>query len=394
MVMVVQRFRVALVAGHREAARVHPRPGAAPRGAGDADAPAARSVVTAGRRDGRRCRRLSVRRRSRRDRLTRSARRRRGVEPCNTGRTTRRRSPRPAGEPEESMNSYGHFCRPAMVPLLEALGLDATYVMAEGDYLYYRRGAALVRVLDMLGGYGAQPVRPPPPGAGRGGAAPAGRQGADQRAGVVPGRRRTPGRATVPARRRLCGDVHQLRHRDDRSGHQARRTSSAAGRCSGRSRAASTARRSARFSSPGPTGSRTTRWARGCAFSTRSIRRTSMPPARMPTTWPRCWSNRLPARAVSRRCRRRLRPVSATSAPGTTSRSSPTRSRPAWGGPARSSRPTRWASSPTTSASASRSVEGWRRLAPCSSSAAGSSTSSRCTTPPPSPRTTSAAALR
>ena len=34
------------------------------------------------------------------------------------------------------MNSYGHFCRPAMVPLLEALGLDATYVMAEGDYLF------------------------------------------------------------------------------------------------------------------------------------------------------------------------------------------------------------------------------------------------------------------
>jgi acetylornithine/succinyldiaminopimelate/putrescine aminotransferase/predicted amino acid dehydrogenase len=53
------------------------------------------------------------------------------------------------------MNSYGHFCRPAMVPLLEALGLDATYVMAEGDYLYYRRGGELVRVLDMLGGYGA-----------------------------------------------------------------------------------------------------------------------------------------------------------------------------------------------------------------------------------------------
>jgi acetylornithine/succinyldiaminopimelate/putrescine aminotransferase/predicted amino acid dehydrogenase len=53
------------------------------------------------------------------------------------------------------MNSYGHFCRPAMVPLLEALGLDATYVRAEGDYLYYRRGTALVRGLDMLGGYGA-----------------------------------------------------------------------------------------------------------------------------------------------------------------------------------------------------------------------------------------------
>ena len=53
------------------------------------------------------------------------------------------------------MNSYGHFCRPAMVPLLEALGLDATYLMAEGDYLYYRRNGSLVKVLDMLGGYGA-----------------------------------------------------------------------------------------------------------------------------------------------------------------------------------------------------------------------------------------------
>ena len=53
------------------------------------------------------------------------------------------------------MNSYGHFCRPGMVPLLEALGLDATYVKAEGDYLYYQRNGTLVRVLDLLGGYGA-----------------------------------------------------------------------------------------------------------------------------------------------------------------------------------------------------------------------------------------------
>jgi acetylornithine/succinyldiaminopimelate/putrescine aminotransferase/predicted amino acid dehydrogenase len=53
------------------------------------------------------------------------------------------------------MNSYGHFCRPGMVPLLQALGLDATYLKAEGDYLYYERGGTLVRVLDLLGGYGA-----------------------------------------------------------------------------------------------------------------------------------------------------------------------------------------------------------------------------------------------
>src|SRR5262245_34565811 len=53
------------------------------------------------------------------------------------------------------VNSYGHFCRPGLVPLLEALGLDATYVKAEGDYVYYERGGQLVRVLDLLGGYGA-----------------------------------------------------------------------------------------------------------------------------------------------------------------------------------------------------------------------------------------------
>jgi acetylornithine/succinyldiaminopimelate/putrescine aminotransferase/predicted amino acid dehydrogenase len=53
------------------------------------------------------------------------------------------------------MNGYGHFCRPALAPLLQAIGLDATYVKAEGDYLYYHRGAKLVRVLDLLGGYGA-----------------------------------------------------------------------------------------------------------------------------------------------------------------------------------------------------------------------------------------------
>jgi acetylornithine/succinyldiaminopimelate/putrescine aminotransferase/predicted amino acid dehydrogenase len=53
------------------------------------------------------------------------------------------------------MNNYGRFCKPGIVPLLEALGMDATYVKAEGDYLYYDRRGTLVRVLDLLGGYGA-----------------------------------------------------------------------------------------------------------------------------------------------------------------------------------------------------------------------------------------------
>lgn len=53
------------------------------------------------------------------------------------------------------MNSYGHFCRPGLAPLLEAVGLDATYVKADGDYLFYTRDGEMVRVLDLLGGYGA-----------------------------------------------------------------------------------------------------------------------------------------------------------------------------------------------------------------------------------------------
>ncbi|MQA31689.1 MAG: aminotransferase class III-fold pyridoxal phosphate-dependent enzyme [Luteitalea sp.] len=53
------------------------------------------------------------------------------------------------------MDNYGHFCRPALVPLLEGVGLDARYVKAEGDYLHYWRDGRSVRVLDLLGGYGA-----------------------------------------------------------------------------------------------------------------------------------------------------------------------------------------------------------------------------------------------
>jgi acetylornithine/succinyldiaminopimelate/putrescine aminotransferase/predicted amino acid dehydrogenase len=53
------------------------------------------------------------------------------------------------------MNNYGEFCRPALVPLLEGIGLDAEYVKAEGDYLFYWRDGQYVRVLDLLGGYGA-----------------------------------------------------------------------------------------------------------------------------------------------------------------------------------------------------------------------------------------------
>ena len=53
------------------------------------------------------------------------------------------------------MDDYGQFCRPALVPLLEGIGLDAEYVRAEGDYLHYWRDGQYVHVLDLLGGYGA-----------------------------------------------------------------------------------------------------------------------------------------------------------------------------------------------------------------------------------------------
>jgi len=50
---------------------------------------------------------------------------------------------------------YGYFCRPGLVPMLEAIGLAVTYERAEGDFLLRRHGNKLVPVLDLVGGYGA-----------------------------------------------------------------------------------------------------------------------------------------------------------------------------------------------------------------------------------------------
>ena len=54
-----------------------------------------------------------------------------------------------------AVEAYGHLCRPGLVPLLSALGLDAVYERAEGDTLWLRRGGTLVPVVDLVGGYGA-----------------------------------------------------------------------------------------------------------------------------------------------------------------------------------------------------------------------------------------------
>lgn len=53
------------------------------------------------------------------------------------------------------MQDYGHYCRPGLVEMLEALSLDAVYERASGDRLWQRSGDQLIEVLDLVGGFGA-----------------------------------------------------------------------------------------------------------------------------------------------------------------------------------------------------------------------------------------------
>ena len=50
---------------------------------------------------------------------------------------------------------YSEYCRPDLGEFLKAIRLDIAYHRASGDYLYYRKGDEEIRVLDLLGGYGA-----------------------------------------------------------------------------------------------------------------------------------------------------------------------------------------------------------------------------------------------
>lgn len=52
-------------------------------------------------------------------------------------------------------HDYGYYCRPGLVRLLESIGLDVIYESAEGDYLWQRQGEKLIKVLDLVGGFGA-----------------------------------------------------------------------------------------------------------------------------------------------------------------------------------------------------------------------------------------------
>jgi acetylornithine/succinyldiaminopimelate/putrescine aminotransferase len=44
--------------------------------------------------------------------------------------------------------------QPGLSDLLKTFHADAVYERAEGDYLFQRKGAALLRVLDLIGGFG------------------------------------------------------------------------------------------------------------------------------------------------------------------------------------------------------------------------------------------------
>jgi acetylornithine/succinyldiaminopimelate/putrescine aminotransferase/predicted amino acid dehydrogenase len=54
-----------------------------------------------------------------------------------------------------TINTYQHYCRPGLVPLLQGMSLDVVYERAEGDYLWQRRGHQQIKILDLVGGYGA-----------------------------------------------------------------------------------------------------------------------------------------------------------------------------------------------------------------------------------------------
>jgi len=63
-------------------------------------------------------------------------------------------APVPLGTAPDVVADYAHYCRPELAQMLESLSLDAVYERAEGDYLWQRRGEHLVKVLDLVGGFG------------------------------------------------------------------------------------------------------------------------------------------------------------------------------------------------------------------------------------------------
>ena len=50
---------------------------------------------------------------------------------------------------------YGEYCRPWLVQLLQAIGLDVAYERAEGNYLWHSRDGQPTKILDIAGGFGS-----------------------------------------------------------------------------------------------------------------------------------------------------------------------------------------------------------------------------------------------
>ena len=63
--------------------------------------------------------------------------------------------PAAAPEPVDPVEAWGRFCRPAVLRMMQAVGLDALYERAEGDLLWRRTSTIPVEVLDLVGGFGA-----------------------------------------------------------------------------------------------------------------------------------------------------------------------------------------------------------------------------------------------
>ncbi|HXU80375.1 MAG TPA: hypothetical protein VN914_03190, partial [Polyangia bacterium] len=60
-----------------------------------------------------------------------------------------------AADAIDAVAAWGRYCRPAVLEVMQAVGLDALYERAEGDLLWRRTPTGLVEVLDLVGGFGA-----------------------------------------------------------------------------------------------------------------------------------------------------------------------------------------------------------------------------------------------
>jgi len=78
------------------------------------------------------------------------------VERPGTGVCQELTAPAPPDGEADAREAFRRYARPRVVELLAAVGLDVAHERVEGDFLFYRDDEGTeVRVLDLLGGYGA-----------------------------------------------------------------------------------------------------------------------------------------------------------------------------------------------------------------------------------------------